>query len=334
MKTYRNLWNRFISKETWELAQKNSIKRKRRQRQIRRFNENRDENLENIRQSVINGQYHTSKYTEKMVYEPKMRVIYKLPYAPDRIVQHAVMNILRPILETKFIENSYACVDGKGPHRASLKCSEFTRKYKYCLKCDIKQFYPSVNQEILSGMLHRIIKDERFMRVVDDIVFSFPGETNVPIGNYCSQWFGNFYLTVLDNYVLHELKCGAYIRYCDDFLLFSDSKAELRRDKILIEKFLQEKLRLRFSKADIFHTKQGVDFCGYRSFKDYVLLRKRTAKRIRRRVVKIKELDTHTQGQLASAKGQLKHCCSYNFRKSIGLERRMYEQTQQRNNGQ
>ena len=331
MKTYRNLWNGFISKENWELAQKNSVKRKRRQRQIRRFNENRDENLENIRQSVINGKYHTSKYTEKMVYEPKMRVIYKLPYAPDRIVQHAVMNILRPILETKFIENSYACVDGKGPHRASLKCSEFTRKYKYCLKCDIKQFYPSVNQEILSGMLHRIIKDERFMRVVDDIVFSFPGETNVPIGNYCSQWFGNFYLTVLDNYVLHELKCGAYIRYCDDFLLFSDSKAELRRDKILIEKFLHEKLRLRFSKADIFHTKQGVDFCEYRSFKDYVLLRKRTAKRIRRRIVKIKELNTHTQGQLASAKGQLRHCCSYHFRKSIGLERRMYEQTQQRN---
>lgn len=284
MKTYKNLWDDFISEENFELAYKNSIKRKRKQRQIRKFNENKEENLKKVRELVLSGNYHTSQYKSMKIYEPKERIIYKLPYAPDRIVQHAVMNILKPILITKFIENSYACVEGKGPHRASQKCAEFTRKYKYCLKCDIHHFYPSVNQQILSDMLHKIIKDEKFMQIVDDIVFSFDGETNVPIGNYCSQWFGNFYLTYLDNYILHDLKCEAYIRYCDDFLLYSDSKEELKKDKTLIKKFLGDKLRLKFSKAEIFNTKQGVDYCGYRCFKKYVLLRKSTAKRIRRRV--------------------------------------------------
>lgn len=334
MKTFNSLWDGFTSWENFDEAEINARRDKGKQSQVREFQENRDAKLEKVRQSVINGTFYTSRYRKKKVYEPKERDIYILPYEPDRIVQHAVMNILRPILTKKFMQNSFACVEGKGPHRASQKCAEFTRKYKYCLKCDIHHFYPSVNQKILSDMLHRIIKDERFMRVVDDIVFSFEGETNVPIGNYCSQWFGNFYLTKLDNYILHELKCGALVRYCDDFLLFSDSKEELQRDKALIKEFIWENLRLEFSKADVFSTRQGVDFCGYRCFKDYVLLRKSTAKRIRRRITKIETLDTHTQGQLASAKGQLKHCCSYNFRKSIGLERRMYGQTQQRNNGQ
>lgn len=324
MKTYKHLWDRFISEENFEIAYANSIKRKKKQRQIREFNENKENNLKKVRELVVSGNFHTSEYTSMKVYEPKERLIYKLPYAPDRIVQHAIMNILRPILTTKFIENSYACVEGKGPHKASQKCAQFTRKYNYCLKCDIHHFYPSVDQRILSEMLHRIIKDEKFMEIIDDVVFSFPGGKNVPIGNYCSQWFGNFYLTYLDNFVLHELKCGKYIRYCDDFLLFSDDKEFLKFCRKRISEYISDKLHLEFSKAEIFSTKQGVDFCGYRDFKDYVLLRKSTAKRIRKRVTKIEIINDRTLGQLASAKGQLGHCCSYNFRKSIGLERRMH----------
>lgn len=123
--------------------------------------------------------------------------------------------------------------------------------------------------------------------------------------------------------MLHELKCGKYVRYCDDFLLFSNNKDYLKECRKRITEYLKEELMLEFSKAEIFNTKQGVDFCGYRDFKDYVLLRKSTAKRIRKRITKIDELNDRTIGQLASAKGQLRHCCSYNFRKSIGLERRI-----------
>lgn len=326
MKTHKHLWERFITEENFSIAYKNSIKGKGKQKQVQIFQENAEENLEHVRQMCINGQFHTSPYRSKKIYEPKERDIYILPYNPDRIVQHAIMNVLKPIFVNRFIENSYACIDGKGTHRASAKCTELTRRYKYCLKCDIKQFYPSINQAILSQMLHRIIKDDLFMEIVDDVVFSFPNGHNCPIGNYCSQWFGNFYLTALDNFVLHELKDVEYIRYCDDFLLFSNDKQHLRYCDKEIEKFLVT-LDLEYSKHALFKTKQGVDFCGYRSFGKYVLLRKTTAHRMKRRIKDIKEHINsgnynveRIRGQIASAHGQLSHCCSYHLRQALEID--------------
>ena len=106
MKTYKNLWKKFVSKENFELAYKNSIKNKRNQKQIKQFNLNKEENLEKIRQLVISGKFHTSKYKQMTIFEPKERIIYKLPYNPDRIVQHAIMNILKPIFGEKFLRRS------------------------------------------------------------------------------------------------------------------------------------------------------------------------------------------------------------------------------------
>lgn len=330
MKTYKNLWDEFISKENFELAYKNSIKGKSRQKSVAEFKKNWESNLEAIRQMVIRGRFHTSPYRTKTIYEPKKRVIYKLPYAPDRIVQHALMNVLKPIFTNLSIENSYACIENRGQIKASQKCSDYVRKFDYCLKCDIHKFYPSISQEILSSKLHRIIKDEKIMAIVDDIIFSFPGGFNCPIGNYTSQWFGNFYLRDLDNFVLHELKPGGYERYCDDFMLFDNDKEKLQRCRKEIDDYIWYELLLEFSKADLFKTKcQGVDFCGYRHFKDYVLLRKRTGKRLIRRYRKIYRTinDRNRQfnrdevvGQIASGHGLLKHACTYHLRQSIGHE--------------
>lgn len=308
LKTYKNLYEQFISKENFELAYHNARKGKKKQRQVRKFKLNEDENLEAIRQEVINGEYHTSDYRVKTIYEPKQREIFILPFK-DRIVQHAVMNILKPIFTNLLMENCYACIEGRGQMRAVIKCNEYVRRNKYCLKGDIRKFYPSINQRILSNMLHRIIKDYKFMRIIDDIIFSYKGGYNCPIGNFCSQWFGNFYLSVLDNYVLHELKITDYERYCDDFNIFSNSKEELKQAKDLIEKLLWNKLELKFSKAQIFNTKQGVDFCGYRSFGRYVLVRKKTARRIIRRF----KHEVITDQRLASSLGWLKHACAHNL---------------------
>lgn len=173
MKTYKHLWEKLITEENFELAYKNAIRNKSGQRQIKEFKKDAENNLKAVRQMVIDGKFHTSKYKQKKIYEPKERIIYKLPFNPDRIVQHAIMNILKPIMVNVFIENSYACIEDRGTHKASRKCAELTRKFKYCLKCDIRKFYPSIVQSILSDMLHRIIKDGRFMDVVDDVVFSF-----------------------------------------------------------------------------------------------------------------------------------------------------------------
>lgn len=325
MKTYKNLWEQFVSKENFELAYKNSIKNKSGQHQIIEFKKNRENNLEKVRQSVVNGTFHTSEYKEMKIYEPKERIIYKLPYSPDRIVQHAIMNVLKPIFTNLFIENSFACIEGRGQLKASQKCAEYVRKNDYCLKCDIHKFYPSINQQTLSDMIHRIIKDNRFMDVIDDVIFSFEGGYNCPIGNLCSQWFGNFYLTKLDNFVLHELKPRGYIRYCDDFLLFDNDKTHLNRCRDRMSDFLQRELELEYSKAELFNVKQGVDFVGYRHFKKFLLVRKSTGKRLKKRCQRIDKkfyslnLDT-TEGQLASGNGLIKHACTHNFRRSLKLD--------------
>ena len=324
MKTYKHLWEKLITKSNFELAYQKSIKGKSKQRQIRKFNENKEENLEAVRQSVINGTFHTSEYREMKIYEPKERTIYKLPYSPDRIVQHAIMNILESILTNLMIENTYACIQDRGQIAASHKTSEYVRKYKYCLKCDIHKFYPSISQSKVSAMFHRIIKDDKFMALVDDVIFSFPGGYNCPIGNYLSQWCGNFYLTSLDNYVLHTLKPSGYVRFCDDFMLFSNDKQFLTECRKKIEVFLWETLELRYSKADVFNVKQGVDFCGYRHFKKYVLIRKRTSKRIIRRFRKINK-KVHNddfnfekaEGRIASDNGIMEHACAHHLRVSI-----------------
>ena len=323
MRSYNNLWEKFISKDNFILAYKNSIKGKGKQKQVRVFKENWEINLEKVRQLVIDGKFHTSQYREMIIFEPKKRIVYKLPYNPDRIVQHAIMNVLKPIFLNLFIQNTYACIENRGQHKASVKCSEYVRKNKYCLKCDIKKFYPSINQNILSEKLHRIIHDKKFMSIIDDVIFSFPGGYNCPIGNYCSQWFGNYYLSFLDNFIKHDLKCHDYERFCDDFLLFSNNKDYLNHCKKEIEKYLREKLNLSFSKCDLFQTKQGVDFCGYRHFGKYVLLRKSTARRIKKKNRKLRKIkkpdDPYYINFKASVKGWLSHSCSYNFLNSMDL---------------
>lgn len=326
MKRHGNLWEKIISKDNLELAYERSRKHKSSFLAVRRFAHNSEEKLEKIRQSLINKTFHTAKYNEKKVFEPKERIIYVLPYSPDRIVQHALMNVLIPIFEKLFITDSYACIKGRGQHKGSKRCMEFVRKNKYCLKCDIRKFYPSINQNILMSLLKRKIKCENTLWLLEDIVFSFNGGKNVPIGNLTSQWFGNLYLTELDRFIKQELKIKCYLRYCDDFCLFGDDKKHLHYCKNEIEKFLTDRLDLSFSKSDIFKTSQGVDFLGYRHFNNYILLRKSTSKRIIKRIKKLPEklkygtigIDCY-RSTIASTYGWLKHANTYNLQKKLKI---------------
>lgn len=328
MKTYTGLWEKLITKDNFELAAKESQRGKKKQYGVKLYNRAPAENLEQVRQDVINGKFHTSKYKSKIIFEPKKRTIYMLPYMPDRIVQHAIMNVLIPYFERMFISDSYACINGRGSLKASQRCSEYVRRNKYALKCDIHHFYPSIDQQILSDMFHKKFNDSRFLALMDDIIFSYPGGKNTPIGNYTSQWCGNFYLTPLDLYIKHELKCKDYVRYCDDFILFSDDKKYLHDCRIKIEKFIKTKLKLTYSKADVFSTRQGVDFCGYRSFGKYVLLRKSTALRMKRKIrelpgkVAAGEIDQEkARAIIDSTYGWMKHANTYNLRNTMKLEK-------------
>jgi len=326
MKRHGNLFNKITTTENIQLAYYKARKGKRWQRKVQDFEKDLDNNIENIRQSLINKTFDTAGYRTKTIYEPKEREIFILPFAPDRIIQHALMNIIEPIWDSIMIYNNYACRVGKGIHAGSRKTMEYVRKNDYCLKCDISKFYPSVDHDILYNILQRKIKCTDTLWLIKNIIYSYPGGKNVPIGNYTSQWFGNMYLNELDVYIKHVLKCKDYIRYCDDFCLFHNDKKILNMMAKSIESFLLTRLNLKFSKCDLFPVSHGVDFLGYRHFRKYILLRKSTAKRVRKRLSKLPQMlkngkinKDQLRSSIASTHGWLKWANTYNFQLSIHI---------------
>ena len=320
MKRYNNLWKDFISDENFAVAVNNAVKSKAGKPQTRHFLKHRDTYIEKLRRDLGNNQFHTSPYNVFTIYEPKKRKIYELPLYPDHIVHHALINILGPIWMRIFIPDSFACIPGRGLHGAAMRTMTMMRKHKYVLQCDIHKFYPSLDHAIMIKILHRKISDKRIMDLLSEIIRSGGDGKNIPIGNLTSQWLGNVYLNELDYFVKHKLRWRAYIRYCDDFCLFSNDKAELHRAFDAIKTFLDNELKLTFSRHSIRPTKCGINFIGYRYFPRFILMRRRGTAKLTRRILNIAKHDDcskHAMGQLAAAHGRLKWACSYNFRRSL-----------------
>lgn len=321
MKRHNNLFEQIITFDNLELAYKKAKLGKGKKTSVIRFAQNPESRLLTIQESLIDKTFTTSAYTVKQIYEPKERTIYVLPFSPDRIVQHAIMNLLEPIWDKLFIHDSYACRIGKGLHKGSVKTMEFVRRYRYCLKCDVSKFYPSIKHDILFSIIQKKIKCKYTLDLLCNIIYSVEG---VPIGNYTSQWFGNLYLNELDTYLKQANHVKGYIRYCDDFLLFHDDKDYLNSLSIKIQDFVWERLRLILSKCDLFQVRRGVDFLGYRHFPSHILLRKSTVKRVKKRLAGLPRLlklgkiniESYTSS-LASTNGWLKWANSFNLRNSL-----------------
>jgi retron-type reverse transcriptase len=327
MKRHRDLFTKIVDKENIFLAYRKARKGKGWQNTIKNFEGNLEENIAKIHESLVNKTFKTSPYKTKIIHEPKRRIIYRLPFNPDRIVQHALMNTLEPIWDKMFIYDSYACRTGKGIHAGSKRTMEFVRKNRYCLKCDISKFYPSINHDILFEIVQRKIKCKDTLWLIQNIIYSIGGGFNIPIGNYTSQWFGNLYMNELDQLLKHKYHIKCYIRYCDDFLLFHNDKKFLGEMADVIEEFLREKLQLKLSKCDLFPVSRGVDFLGYRHFRGYILVRKSTAKRVKKRLKRLpillakgKLTTEQYRSSLASTMGWLKWSNSYNLRQSMHID--------------
>lgn len=327
MKRHGNLWEKITHPDNLYLAFTKARKGKGWHRSIREFEKDIEGNLLKLQKLLCEGNFNTAKYATKTIYEPKERILYKLPFYPDRIVQHALLQIVIPIWDGVMIEESYACRVGRGMHTASKKTMEHVRKYKYCMKADIRKFYPSIDHDILFAIVKKKIKCKETLNLLENIIRSFEGGKNTPIGNYTSQWFGNLYMNELDQLVKHHYNVKPYIRYCDDFILFSDDKQKLHRIAKEIEVFLLDKLALIFSRCSVFPVSQGVDFLGYRHFRNKILLRKSTAKRVQKRMERLPmklanktiTLDQY-RSSIASTEGWLKWACTYNLRINLGLK--------------
>ena len=327
MKRLGNIYNKIISRENLELAFDKAKKGKTWQDKVKFAEAHRKELLDELEIVLQKRQYKTSEYRTKIIYEPKKRTIYILPFYPDRIVQHAIMNILEPYWDNRMHYHSYACRKGKGQHQGSRQCMKYIKRNQYCLKCDISKFYPSVNHEIMYSILQRKIKCRYTLELLKEIIESVPGECNVPIGNYLSQWLGNMYLNELDDYIKHNLHVKHYIRYCDDFVLFG-KKQELVKVIPLIKDFVGGCLKMRMSKCDLFPVSRGIDFLGYRHFpNNYVLLRKTTAKRVKKRIkgliwqVKHGKITKESAiGSIESTKGWIKWANTHNLTMALELK--------------
>jgi retron-type reverse transcriptase len=227
-----------------------------------------------------------------MVTEPKKRIISAVPFR-DRVTQHAINHIIEPLYDKRFYYHSYACRKGKGTHNASDTLYKWVRNLSfdddaplYALKADIKSYFASIDHSRLKAVLRRTIKDDDTLWLLDLIIDS-GSETarGIPVGNLTSQLFANIYLDVLDKYIKQTLHVKYYIRYMDDFIILSHDKQELWRLLREIEAFLYNEMDLLLNpKTAILCAKNGVDFCGYRHFKDHRRVRKRSVRNMRNKV--------------------------------------------------
>ncbi|MEK7615234.1 MAG: reverse transcriptase/maturase family protein, partial [Patescibacteria group bacterium] len=238
--------------------------------------------------------YRHSPYEPFTICDPKQRTIHKAR-VKDRVVHQAIVNVIEPLFEKRFIYDSYSCRVGKGTHAAVSRLRTFLRqasrnhtKTVYAVKCDIRKFFASINHEILIGLLHKRIQDSQTMRLLEQIIRSFsltPG-TGIPLGNLTSQLFANIYLHELDWYIKQKLRIRYYVRYCDDFVMLSSSKSEGFTLAETIDRFLRQTLKLELHPQKI-HVRtwtQGIDFLGYVLLPHATILRPTTARRMIDRV--------------------------------------------------
>lgn len=285
---------------------------------VKLHDKNREENLLMLQKQLQNLTYKTSEYKVYLIHEPKERMIYRLPYFPDRIVHHAVMNILEPILVSVFTRDSYACIKGRGIHdgvrRLKRNLSQDVAGTKYCLKMDIKKFYPSIDHDIMISILQKKIKDKQLMTLLEEIIRSAVG---LPIGNYLSQYFANLYLTYLDHYIKEDLQVKYYHRYADDMVLLASTKTELWQHYTAIKVYVNTNLKLEIKDDyQVFPVeKRGIDFIGYVFFHTHTLLRKSIKQSFARAVSKNKP-----NSVLCSYYGWAKHCNSINLLKKLNHE--------------
>lgn len=357
MKRYGNLYEKICSMENLELAYKNAKKGKGWYSEVQQIAKRPYYYLAALQWTLKNHKYHTSEYGMFMKRDGKKeREIYKLPFFPDRIAQWAVLQVIEPQLLAYFTDDTYSAIPNKGIHAAFKKlrkaADEHPEEMTYCLKIDCKKFYPSIDHDILKQKYRRKYKDPELLALIDEIIDSistcpateenidfytaqgkeirivsyddpekqFIEGIGIPIGNYFSQYDGNFYLAQFDHWIKEVKHIKHYYRYMDDMCIFAKTKGELHQLLQEINEYFRINLKLRVKgNYQIFPSfVRGIDFVGYRVFLNYTLLRKSTCREFERKMTAIRkkvesghEMNYSEWCSINSYKGWLKHCDSY-----------------------
>ena len=304
MKTFKNLYRQVYTFDNLYEAARKARKHKRYKLYTLEFDRRLEENLWELHHELKDREYVPGDYTQFKIKRPKERLITSAPYR-DRVVHHALCNVIEPIFEKRFIHDSYACRVGKGTHKGVDRCQAFLRRYRFGLRGDISKYFPSIDHNVLFILIERWFKDDNLLRLIDIIIqhyrekevnpIYFPGDDlltplergkGLPIGNLTSQLFANFFLNELDQFVKTELKFKGYLRYMDDFIVFSDDKRLLHSTKYLINDFLADlRLKLHPKKCEVFAAKNGVPFLGFHVYESYRRVLKANVRDFEKRLI-------------------------------------------------
>ena len=330
-KTYKDLYRAICEFDNIHRAYIKARRLKRYKADVLTFSSRLEENLIDIHNHLVWKTYQPGRYHYFMIYEPKERLIAALPFR-DRVVHHALCNIIEPIFERSFIHDSYACRVGKGSVAGVNRTTRFLRAARqkwgrvYCLKLDVKKFFPNIDHYCLKRIVRKFIACPDTLWLIDLIIDSEETDRGIPIGSLTSQLFANLYLNELDHLIKDRWRVKFYIRYMDDCIVIHYDKTYLHALRKDIEGFLEENLRLTLNgKTQVFPVKsRGIDFLGYRIWPDYRLLRPANVKRTKRKLRKFGLL--YSQGMIPLTKitstiqswiGHCKHADTYRLREKV-----------------
>lgn len=249
MKRIGHIYEQIYSIENLTLAAQEAARGKKRTSYgVRLFLKNSETKLLQLQQQLIDGTFKTSEYRTMTIVADrgKVREIHKLPFFPDRILHHAIMRVINPILTKSLIYDTYACINGRG---VSLAVNRVKRAMKdqegsrWCLKIDVQKFYPNIDQQVLISHLRRKFKDERFISLISEVICST--EKGLPIGSYTSQLLANFAVSALDHFIKENLRVKYYFRYCDDMVFLGESKERMWEIFNAVNEIVKSELNLK-----------------------------------------------------------------------------------------
>jgi len=291
MKRQNFLFEHILDYNNVRLAFLKAIRGKRTSPSAINFCQNLDANLSLLRNKLAMLHCEWGRYQSFLITDPKLRTVSTAPFE-QRIMHHAIMNILDSVLERPLICHSYACRKRKGTHTAVLYAFQQCKTKQYFLKLDIRKYFDSIDHKILKTQLRKLIKDSRVMVLLDGIIDSYetiPGK-GVPIGNLTSQYFANLYLAYMDHYILEKLRPCAYCRYMDDFVLWSTSKEQLKDMSAKISDYLSNNLNLKVKPSIFGNSIYGLPFLGFLVKRKGIYLLQKSKRRVTERITEITTL--------------------------------------------
>ena len=323
-----NLFGQIVCKENLYRAVYNAAKGKRYRESTAGFLFHLEKQVQLIRTALASGEYRHGKYRTFTLYDPKKREISAASFR-DRVVHHALCDVIEPMLDKTLIYDTYACRKGKGTHAAIKRAQKFIFLNKYVFHGDIRKYFQSIDHVTLKTLFSARIKDPEARKIMGHIIDSSPASVmgkGLPIGNLTSQLLANLYLDPLDRFVKHELRQKYYLRYMDDFLIFSNDRERLAGIKDQCRGFVKEMLGLDLheAKSQIFDTRKGFGFLGFRMYKAGRRLNTDNVRRFKKRIGE--QSAAHKRGELTLEKmktsvrcwaAHAKHANTYALRKTL-----------------